>query len=55
MIWDQIFTVGPDATSSDGASSEIDSRDAFIPDSLWCRLNDVDWMAEVLREEWSWF
>jgi len=54
VIWDQFFTIRPVATSSDGARLDVGSGDALFPNGLWSFFGDVDWMAEVLREQWSW-
>jgi hypothetical protein len=53
-IWDEFFTGGPVATSSGGAGGGIFLIDTGSPDSLGSFLSNIDWVAEVLREQWSW-
>jgi hypothetical protein len=48
MIWDQFFTVRPDAFCNISASSNISSCDAGSPHSRF----SSSWVAESLREQW---
>jgi hypothetical protein len=54
IVWDQFFTVRPVASSSISACTGSSLINTVAPNSLGCIFSDNDWMAEVLREQWSW-
>jgi hypothetical protein len=54
VIWDQFFTFRPVATSSNRALLSVVLLNTEFPFSCWSILGYLSWMAEVLREDWSW-
>jgi len=54
MIWDQFFSIRPVATCSDRALLSVILFKTEFPFSFWSILGYLSWMAEVLREDWSW-
>jgi hypothetical protein len=52
MIWDQFFTVRPDAASCISADSSIGRFGAKFPNRWKSSLRDTDWMTEINREQW---
>jgi hypothetical protein len=52
MIWDQFFTIRPDASSCISAGNSIGRFCAKFPNRWKSSLRDNDWMAEVNREQW---
>jgi hypothetical protein len=55
VIWDQFFSGGPVATSSNRAGWTSNMGNAIIQNRLLGILVNNNWMAEVFREEWDLF